>query len=70
MEHKVQELSSLATWLSVQLPDAETNPQLATLLEATDNLRDEWDTIVRTQNSGYSSNFIHFMISRTSKSVP
>ena len=48
LEMKIQDLNSLATWFSVQINDAETNPQLAKLLEATDNLRDEWDAIVRT----------------------
>ena len=48
LETKVQELNSLATWLSVHvhLPDAETNPQLANLFQETDRLRDEDDTIV------------------------
>ena len=46
LETKVQELNSLATWLSVHLPDAETNPQLASLFQEADRLRDEGDTIV------------------------
>ena len=46
LETKVQELNSLATWLTVHLPDAETNPQLANLFQETDRLRDEGDTIV------------------------
>ena len=46
LETKVQELNSLSTWLSVYLPDAETNPQLASLFQEADRLRDEGDTIV------------------------
>ena len=49
LETKVQEHNSLATWLSVHLPYAETSPQLASLFKEADRLRDEGDAIVSTK---------------------
>jgi len=39
LEANLQELNSLTTWLSVNLPDAETNPHLANLFKEADKLR-------------------------------
>ena len=60
LEAKLQDLNSLTTWLSVNLPDAETNPQLAKLFEEADKLRDEGDTIV-----SISSSFAHPNVTST-----
>jgi len=39
LEANLQEFNSLTTWLSVNLPDAETNPHLANLFKEADKLR-------------------------------
>jgi len=36
LEANLQELNSLTIWLSVNLPDAETNPHLANLFKEAD----------------------------------
>jgi len=59
LEANLQELNSLTTWLSVNLPDAETNPHLANLFKEADKLRDEGDSLVSIKPKVHSSKHYH-----------
>ena len=48
---ELQVLEGLATWYSLHLEDAETNPQLASLFREADRKRDEGDTLVSTSTT-------------------